>query len=66
MPAGSLQISTTDVLGHLLGPVKAVSGSFARLVLPGDNPDVASLVLEHENGARSTLSASYAWPRSTT
>ena len=31
-----------------------------RLVLPGDNPDVASLVLEHENGALSTLNASYA------
>ena len=31
-----------------------------RLVLPGDNPDVASLILEHENGALSTLNASYA------
>jgi predicted dehydrogenase len=29
-------------------------------VLPGDNPDVASMVLEHENGALSTLNASYA------
>jgi predicted dehydrogenase len=29
-------------------------------VLPGDNPDVASLMLEHENGALSTLNASYA------
>jgi len=29
-------------------------------VLPGDNPDVASLILEHENGAISTLNASYA------
>jgi predicted dehydrogenase len=29
-------------------------------VLPGDNPDVASLLLEHENGALSTLNASYA------
>src|SRR2546426_7048230 len=33
---------------------------FRSLVLPGDNPDVASLVLEHENGALSTLNASYA------
>ena len=32
----------------------------AQLVLPGDNPDVASLILEHENGALSTLNASYA------
>jgi predicted dehydrogenase len=31
-----------------------------QLVLPGDNPDVASLILEHENGAQSTLNASYA------
>jgi predicted dehydrogenase len=29
-------------------------------VLPGDNPDVASFILEHENGALSTLNASYA------
>jgi len=29
-------------------------------VLPGDNPDVASLVMEHDNGALSTLNASYA------
>jgi len=48
------------VLEYLLGPVKAVSGRFAQLVLPGDNPDVASLVLEHESGALSTLNASYA------
>jgi len=53
-------IHYADVLEYLIGPVKAVSGRFARLVLPGDNPDVASLVLEHENGALSTLNASYA------
>ena len=63
MPGGvmlQIGIHYTDVLEYLLGPVKAVSGSFARLVLPGDNPDVASLILEHENGARATLNASYA------
>ncbi len=49
-----------DVLEYLIGPVKAVSGMLAQLVLPGDNPDVASLVLEHENGAFSTVNASYA------
>jgi predicted dehydrogenase len=43
-----------------MGPVKAVSGRFVQLVLPGDNPDVASLILEHESGAQSTLNASYA------
>ena len=63
MPGGvmlQIGIHYTDVLEYLLGPVKAVSGRFVRLVLPGDNPDVASLLLEHENGALSTLNASYA------
>jgi predicted dehydrogenase len=63
MPGGvmlQIGIHYTDVLEYLVGPVKAVSGRFVRLVLPGDNPDVASLVLEHENGALSTLNASYA------
>ena len=63
MPGGvmlQIGIHYSDVLEYLLGPVKAVSGSLAQLVLPGDNPDVASLVLEHEDGALSTLNASYA------
>jgi predicted dehydrogenase len=63
MPGGvmlQIGIHYTDVLEYLLGPVKAVSGQFVRLVLPGDNPDVASLILEHESGALSTLNASYA------
>lgn len=63
MPGGvmlQIGIHYTDVLEYLLGPVQAVSGNFVRLVLPGDNPDVASLVLEHANGALSTLNASYA------
>ena len=63
MPGGvmlQIGIHYTDVLEYLLGPVKAVSGRFVRLVLPGDNPDVASLILEHEDGAISTLNASYA------
>jgi len=63
MPGGvmlQIGIHYTDVLEYLIGPVKAVSGRFVRLVLPGDNPDVASLLLEHENGALSTLNASYA------
>src|SRR5438552_12386040 len=63
MPGGvmlQIGIHYTDVLEYLMGPVKAVTGQFARLVLPGDNPDVASLVLEHEGGALSTLNASYA------
>jgi predicted dehydrogenase len=63
MPGGvmlQIGIHYADVLEYLLGPVRAVGGRFARLVLPGDNPDVASLILEHENGALSTLNASYA------
>jgi predicted dehydrogenase len=63
MPGGvmlQIGIHYADVLEYLMGPVKAVSGRFAQLVLPGDNPDVASLVLEHESGALSTLNASYA------
>jgi predicted dehydrogenase len=63
MPGGvmlQIGIHYTDVLEYLLGPIKAVSGRLAQLVLPGDNPDVASLILEHENGALSTLNASYA------
>jgi predicted dehydrogenase len=63
MPGGvMLQIGVhyVDVLEYLIGPVKAVSAMLAQLVLPGDNPDVASLVMEHENGALSTVNASYA------
>jgi len=63
MPGGvmlQIGIHYTDVLEYLIGPITAVSGNFVRLVLPGDNPDVASLVIEHENGALSTLNASYA------
>src|SRR5262245_16864351 len=63
MPGGvmlQIGIHYTDVLTYLMGPIRAVRGQFAQLVLPGDNPDVASLILEHENGALSTLNASYA------
>ena len=63
MPGGvmlQIGIHYTDVLEFLMGPIVAVSGRLAQLVLPGDNPDVASMVLEHHNGAISTLNASYA------
>ena len=63
MPGGvmlQIGIHYTDVLEYLMGPISAVSGRLAQLVLPGDNPDVASLILEHESGALSTLNASYA------
>lgn len=63
MPGGvMLQIGLhyVDVLMMLFGPVKVVSGMASQLVLPGDNPDVGSLMMMHENGAISTLSTSYA------
>jgi len=63
MPGGvmlQIGIHYVDVLEMLMGPVKRVSGMANRLVLPGDNPDVANLILEHENGAISNLTASYA------
>jgi predicted dehydrogenase len=63
MPGGvmlQIGIHYADVLEYLLGPIRSVSGQLAQLVLPGDNPDVASLIFEHENGAVSTLNASYA------
>jgi predicted dehydrogenase len=63
MPGGvmlQIGIHYIDVLEYLLGPIRAVRGQAAQLVLPGDNPDVASLILEHDNGALSTLNASYA------
>jgi len=63
MPGGvmlQIGIHYTDVLEYLMGPIEAVQGSLAQLVLPGENPDIASLILEHQNGARSTLNACYA------
>jgi predicted dehydrogenase len=63
MPGGvMLQIGLhyVDVLMMLLGPVESVSGMASQLVLPGDNPDVGTLMMKHENGAISSLSTSYA------
>jgi len=63
MPGGvmlQIGIHYVDVLEMLIGPVRRVHGAAAQLVLPGDNPDVACLILEHECGAISNLTASYA------
>jgi len=63
MPGGvmlQIGIHYVDVLEMLMGPVKRVSGMSNQLVLPGDNPDVANLILEHDSGAISNLTASYA------
>jgi predicted dehydrogenase len=63
MPGGvmlQIGIHYVDVLEFLMGPVKSVSARLAQLVLPGDNPDVANMILQHENNALSNLTASYA------
>ena len=63
MPGGvmlQIGIHYVDVLAYLIGPVRAVTAQLAQLVLPGDNPDVASMILEHDGGALSTVNASYA------
>jgi predicted dehydrogenase len=63
MPGGvmlQIGIHYVDVLEMLMGPVKRVSGMAAQLVLPGDNPDIGNMMLEHENGALSNVAASYA------
>ena len=63
MPGGvmlQIGIHYIDVLAYLIGPIHAVRAQSVQLVLPGDNPDVASLILQHENGSLSTLNASYA------
>jgi predicted dehydrogenase len=63
MPGGvmlQIGIHYVDVLEFLMGPVKTVSARLSQLVLPGDNPDVANMILEHESGALSNLTASYA------
>ena len=63
MPGGvmlQIGIHYVDVLEFLMGRVVAVSARSTQLVLGGDNPDVANMLMEHENGAQSILSASYA------
>jgi predicted dehydrogenase len=63
MPGGvmlQIGIHYIDVLELLMGPIRSVSARLARLVLPGDNPDVANMILQHENNALSNLTASYA------
>ena len=63
MPGGvmlQIGIHYLDVLEMLLGPVVRVCARLGHLILPGENPDVANMILEHENGAMSNLTASYA------
>ena len=63
MPGGvmlQIGIHYVDVLETILGRVKSVSGMASQLVLPGENPDVAGLLMKHVNGTVSTLNAGYA------
>ena len=63
MPGGvmlQIGIHYIDVLEFLMGPITSVSARTAQLVLPGDNPDVANMILQHENNALSNLTSSYA------
>lgn len=63
MPGGvmlQIGIHYVDILEYLMGRVVAVSARASQLVLKGDNPDVANMLMEHESGAQSILSASYA------
>jgi len=63
MPGGvmlQIGIHYVDVLEFLMGPITSVSARLAQLVLPGDNPDIANMILQHENNALSNLTASYA------
>ena len=63
MPGGvmlQIGIHYIDVLEFLMGPITSVSARLAQLVLPGDNPDVANMILQHENNALSNLTSSYA------
>src|SRR5260370_37523554 len=53
-------IHYVDVLEMLIGPVRRLRAATAQLVLPGDNPDVANLILQQGCGAISNLTASYA------
>ena len=62
LPGGvmlQIGIHYIDILLYLLGPVKSVSAMTSHLYLEGDNPDIAALLIEHESGALSKLSASY-------
>jgi predicted dehydrogenase len=62
MPGGvMLQIGLhyVDVLEYLIGPVKTVNGKIQHLAMEGENPDVAALQMEHENGVLSNLLACY-------
>jgi predicted dehydrogenase len=63
MPGGvmlQIGIHYVDVLAWLLGPVQGGERPAGPAGAARRQPDVASLLLEHESGALSTLNASYA------
>lgn len=62
LPGGvmlQIGIHYVDILLYLLGPSKSVSAMTSHLYLEGENPDIAALLIKHENGALSRLSACY-------
>jgi len=62
-PLLQLGVHHADTLLHWLGPAARVQGSFARLVTEAEIDDVGVALLEHESGARSTISSSYVSPK---
>jgi len=62
LPGGvmlQIGIHYIDILLYLLGPVKSVSAMTSHLYLEGENPDISAILIEHESGVLSKLSASY-------
>jgi predicted dehydrogenase len=62
-PLLQLGVHHADTLLHWLGPAARVQGSFARLVTEAEIDDVGVALVEHESGARSTISSSYVSPK---
>jgi predicted dehydrogenase len=62
-PLLQLGVHHADTLLHWLGPAARVQGSFARIVTEAEIDDVGVALVEHESGARSTISSSYVSPK---
>lgn len=62
-PLLQLGVHHADTLLHWLGPAAQVQGSFARLVTEAEIDDVGVALVDHESGARSTISSSYVSPK---
>jgi predicted dehydrogenase len=58
-----LGIHHADTLHYLLGPVRRVHGSFARLAVTADVDDVGTALLEFAGGTLAVLAGSYVSPK---